>query len=225
MSIRISSLEAYGHLTEVRHLLQQTNDQRGFTIIRSSSDSLPIITWRGNSSNSGIKSITMTGERISSLGSPVRKAQKPLTTKLPSRPPTYRNVKVYEISTTVSNMINTGLSLDLSNISPKSNNRLEYAEKITGIVNTPTQTPTKKKTDGAEPHSLATSTPRTRNGSVMKGTFDKNHKLQAVSLLGIRAYARCQSHEAQSEASNELMKRTAQDQDCTRSPLSHTPYT
>ena len=179
--------EAFGHLTEIRHLLRQTNDRRVFTIIRSSSDSLPIITWRGNSSNSGIKSITMTGERISSLGSPVRKAQKPLTTKLPSRPPTYRNVKVYEISTTVSNMINTGLSLDLSNISPKSNNRLEYAEKITGIVNTPTQTPTKKKTDGAEPHSLATSTPRTRNGGVMKGTFDKNHKLQAVLFLGILA--------------------------------------
>ena len=30
----------------------------------------------------------------------------------------------------------------------------------------------------------------------MKGTFDKNHKLQAVSLLGIRAYARCQSHKS-----------------------------
>ena len=79
--------EAFGHLTEIRHLLRQTDDRRVFTIIRSSSDSLPIITWRGNSSNSGIKSITMTGERISSLGSPVRKAQKPLTTKLPSRPP------------------------------------------------------------------------------------------------------------------------------------------
>ena len=102
-------------------------------------------------------------------------------------------------------MINTGLSLDLSNISPNSNTRLEYAEKITGIVNTPTRTLTNKKNDGSEPQPLATSTPHTRNGGVMKGTFDKNHKLQAVSLLGIRAYARCQSHEAQSEASNELM--------------------
>ena len=151
-----------------------------FTIIRSSSDSLPIITWRGNSSNSDIKSITMTGKRISSFGSPVKKAQRPLTTELPSRPPTHRNVKVDETSTTVLNMINTGLSLDLSTISPKSNTRLEYAEKITGIVNTPTQILTDKKNDGTEPQPLATSKPRTHNGGVRKGTFDKNHNFRRI---------------------------------------------
>ena len=47
--------EAFGHLTEIRHLLQQTNDRRVFSIIRSSSDLLPIITWRSNSTNSDIK--------------------------------------------------------------------------------------------------------------------------------------------------------------------------
>ena len=52
--------EAFGHLTEIRHLLQQTNDRRVFSIIRSSSDWLPIITWRGTSTNSDIKSMTDT---------------------------------------------------------------------------------------------------------------------------------------------------------------------
>ena len=170
--------EAFDHLTEVRHLLQQTNDRRVFTIIRSSSDSLPIIMWRGNRSDSDITSISMTGERISSFGSPAKKAQKSLTTKLPNRPPTNRNVKVYGISTTVLNMINTGLSLDLSNISPKSNNRLEYAENITGIVNTSIQTPTKEKNDSTETHSPATTPTRTRYGGVRKGTFDRQHNFR-----------------------------------------------
>ena len=167
--------EAFGHLTEVRHLLRQTNNRRVFTIIRSSSDLLPIITWRGNSSNSDIKSIKMTGERISSFGSPLKRAQQPLTTQLPNRPPMHRSVKVYGTSTTVLNMINTGLSLDLSNISPNSNTRLDYAERITGIVNTPTRTLTNKKNDDSETQPLATSTPCTCNGGVRKGIFDKNH--------------------------------------------------
>ena len=102
-------------------------------------------------------------------------------------------------------MIDTDLSLNLSNISPNSNNKLDYAERITEIIKHANPNHNKQEEQYSEPLPLATSTPRTRNGSVMKGTFDKNHKLQAVSLLGIRAYARCQSHEAQSEASNELM--------------------
>ena len=93
-------------------------------------------------------------------------------------------------------MIDTDLSLNLSNISPGKNH---WNRKHANPNHN------KQEEQYSEPLPLATSTPRTRNGSVMKGTFDKNHKLQAVSLLGIRAYARCQSHEAQSEASNELM--------------------
>ena len=170
--------EAFGHLTEVRHLLQQTNDRRVFTIIRSSSDSLPIITWRGNSSDPNITSFNMTGKRVSSLGSPTQRAQLPLSTKLPKGPPTKRNVKVYGISTTVLNMINAGLSLDLSNISPTSNNRLEYAENITGIVNTPIQAPTKEENDSFETHTPATTPTRTRYGGVRKGTFDRQHNFR-----------------------------------------------
>ena len=170
--------EAFGHLTEIRHLLQQTNDRRVFTIIRSSSDSLPIITWRGNSLDSNITSFNVTEKRISSLGSPTKKAQLPLSTKLPNRPPTKRNVKVYGISTTVLNMINTGLSLDLSNISPTSNNRLEYAENITGTVNTPIQAPTREENDSFETHTPATTPTRTRYGGVRKGTFDRQHNFR-----------------------------------------------
>ena len=148
-----------------------------FTIIRSSSDSLPIITWRSNSSNSDIKSITLTGKRTSSSGIPLKEAQQPLI-QLPNRPPTHRSVKVYETSTTVMNMINTGLSLNLSNISPNSNNRLDYAERITGIVNTPIRTIENKKDDDPETPPLATSTPCTRNGGMRKGIFDKNHRFR-----------------------------------------------
>ena len=53
---------------------------------------------------------------------------------------------------------------------------------------------TNKKNYDSEPLPLATSTPRTRSGGVMKGTFDKKHRLRAVSFLGIRACARCQSY-------------------------------
>ena len=167
--------EAFGHLTEIRHLLRQNDNRWVFTIIRSSSDSLPITTWRGNSSNSDIKSIKMTVKRISSSGNPLRKTLQPLTTELPNRPPTHRSVKVYETTSTVLTMISAGLSLNLSNISPNSNNRMEYAETITGIVNTPTRTPTNKKDDDYENQPLATSTPSTRNCGVRKGVFDKNH--------------------------------------------------
>ena len=170
--------EAFSHLTEIRHLLQQTNDRRVFSIIRSSSDSLPIITWRGNSTNSDIRSITMEGKRTPTSGTQVKKAQQPLTTKLLSRPPTNRSVKVNRIPTTALTMINTGLSLDLSDISPNSTNRLEYAERITGVINTPTQILSDKKDPGTEPQPLATSTPRTHNGGVRKWTFDKNHNFR-----------------------------------------------
>merc|ERR1712016_190607 len=87
-----------------------------------------------------IKSVKLTGKRISSPGNPLKGAQLPLNIQLPYRPPTHRSVKVYETSTTVLNMIDTDLSLNLSNISPNSNNRLNYAERITGIVNTPITT-------------------------------------------------------------------------------------
>ena len=76
--------EAFGHLTEVRHLLRQTNDQRVFTIIRSSSDSLPIINWRGNSSHSNVDSIKPTGKRISSSGSPIKEAHQSSKIQLPN---------------------------------------------------------------------------------------------------------------------------------------------
>jgi hypothetical protein len=79
--------EAFDHLTEVRHLLQQSNDRRVFTTIRSSSDSLPIITWRGNSLNSDTTSFNMAEDRVSSIGNPIQQAHFPLATKLPKGPP------------------------------------------------------------------------------------------------------------------------------------------
>ena len=51
-----------------------------------------------------------------------------------------------------------------------SGNRLDYAEKITGNVNTPS-----KKKDDSENPPIATSTPNTLNGGVRQGIFDKNH--------------------------------------------------
>ena len=141
-----------------------------FTIIRSSSDSLPIINWRGNSLRSNVNSIKPTGNRMPSSGSPIKEALQAPKIQLPNRPPTYRSVKVYEISTTVQNKSNAGLSLDLSNLFHNSNNRLDYAEKITGDVNTPI-----KKKDEYEIPPTATSTPNTRNGGVRQGIFDKNH--------------------------------------------------
>ena len=88
-------------------------------------------------------------------------------------PPTYRNNKVYEVSTTVQCKIDAGLSLDLSNLFQTSNNRLDYAEKITGDLNTPN----KKKNDPESP-TITNSTPNTRNGGVRKGIFDKNHNFR-----------------------------------------------
>ena len=62
-------------------------------------------------------------------------------------------------------MINAGLSLDLSNFFPKSNNRLDYAEKITGNVNTPS-----KKKDDSENPPIATSTPNTLPADLFGGS-------------------------------------------------------
>ena len=169
--------EAFDHLTEVRHLLQQSNDRRVFTIIRSSSDSLPIITWRGNNLDSDTTSFNMAEDRVSSIGNPIQKAHSPLATKLPKGPPTKRNVKVYGISTT-RNMINAGLSLDLSNIFPTSNNRLGYTKNITEIVDTPIEAPTNEEKNSYETHIPATTPTRTRYGGVRKGTFDKQHNFR-----------------------------------------------
>jgi hypothetical protein len=119
----------------------------------------------------------MTEKRGSSLGNPIQKAQLPLSTKLPKGPPTKRNVKVYGISTTL-NMINAGLSLDLSNIFPTSNNRLEYTENITEIVDTPIEAPTKEENNSSETHIPATTPTRTRYGGVRKGTFDRQHNFR-----------------------------------------------
>ena len=49
-------------------------------------------------------------------------------------------------------MIDTDLSLNLSNISPNSNNRLDHAERITGIVNTPIRNITNKKNNTPNPY-------------------------------------------------------------------------
>ena len=106
------TLEAFGHLTEVRHLLRQTNDRRVFTIIRSSSDSIPIINWRDNSSHSNVYSIKPTRKRISSLGHPPKERQLSPKIRLPNRPPTYRSNKVYEVSTTVQRKIDEALTTD-----------------------------------------------------------------------------------------------------------------
>ena len=58
--------------------------------------------------------------------------------ELPNRPPTHRSVKVYGTSTAVlKTMINTGLSLNISNTSLNPNTNLEQTERITGIINTP----------------------------------------------------------------------------------------
>ena len=166
--------EAAGHLAEIRYLLQQTNDRRVFTLVRSSSDSLPITTWRGNSANSDIESITMDGRRASTPGHPPKTQQTPITRSL-TGPPTYRNVKVNQDPTDAMSMINAGLSLNLSNTSSRSTSRLEYAERLTGSVDTPERN-TKKK--GTETHQTATSTPITRNGGVRQGIFDKGHNFR-----------------------------------------------
>ena len=79
--------EAFGHLTEVRHLLRQTNDRRVFTIIRSTSDSLPIINWRGNSPHSNVDSLKPSGKRISSSESQLQKLINPLRYNCLTGPP------------------------------------------------------------------------------------------------------------------------------------------
>ena len=167
------TLEAFGHLTEIRHLLRQTNDRRVFTIIRSSSDSIPIINWKNISSHSNSNSTMPAKERTSSLGHPPEERQQPSKIQLPNRPPTYRNTKVHEVSTTVQRKIDAGLSLDLSNLFQTTNNRLDYAERITGNSNTPN-----KKTNDPESPTITNSTPNTRNGGVRKGIFDKNHNFR-----------------------------------------------
>ena len=167
------TLEAFGHLTEIRHLLRQTNDRRVFTIIRSSSDSIPIINWKNKNSYSDANSTIPAKERTSSRGYPPEEQQQPSKIQLPNRPPTYRNNKVYEVSTTVQCKINAGLSLDLSNLFQTSNNRLDYAEKITGDSCTPT-----KKKNNPESPTITNSTPNTRYGGVRKGIFDKNHNFR-----------------------------------------------
>merc|ERR1712086_862245 len=45
--------KAFNYSFEIRHLLKRTIDSRIFSIIRASSDSLPIISWRDNKANSG----------------------------------------------------------------------------------------------------------------------------------------------------------------------------
>ena len=99
-----------------RHLLRQTNDRRVFTIIRSSSDSIPVIKWKNESSHSDANSTILAKERTSSLGHPPEEQQQSSKIQLPNRPPTYRSNKVYEVSTTVQCKIDAGLSLDLSNL-------------------------------------------------------------------------------------------------------------
>ena len=49
---------------------------------------------------------------------------------------------------------------------------------LTGIINTPNQIPTDEKDAGTEPQPLDTSTPRTRNGGVRKGSYDKHHNFR-----------------------------------------------
>ena len=85
--------------------------------------------------------------------------------------PVIRDVDTYSDPAVTMTMINTGLSLDLSHTSPSLSPRLEYAEKITGPVESPKR---KAKKKNSETRTVATDTPRsTRNGGVRKGIFDK----------------------------------------------------
>ena len=169
--------EAFDHLIEIRHLLRQTTDRRIFSIIRSSSDSLPNITWRGNKVNSETNSLTMKTVNTSDRGTIERKKQPKSTPTLLSTPLTNRNDQVnrttpLELSSL--RMINTGLSLNLSHASlPSSTHRLKYTEELTR--NTDTPHPIDTGTNEVNTPGEATTTPRTRNGGVRKGKFDRNH--------------------------------------------------
>ena len=163
--------KAAGHLAELRYLLQQTNDRHVFTIVRSSSDSLPITKWRGNNANFKLESIKTDRERQSSLGNEIQQKRIPPTTILQTGHSVIRDVDTYSDPAVTMTMISTGLSLDLSHTSPRLSPRMEYAEKITGSVESPKP---KAKKKNSETHTVATDTPRTtRNGGVRKGIFDK----------------------------------------------------
>ena len=165
--------EAFDHLIEIRHLLRQTTDRRIFSIIRSSSDLLPNITWRGNKVNSETNSLTMKTINTSDRGTIERKKQPKPTPTLLSTPPTNRNDQVnrttpLELSSL--RMINTGLSLNLSHASlPSSTHRLKYAEELTKITDMPQ--PIDRETNEVNTLGETTTTPRTRNGGVRKGKF------------------------------------------------------
>ena len=174
--------KAFNYLFEIRHLLKQTIDNRIFSIIRASSDSLPIISWRGNKANSGTNKLTM-GTITALDRSPTEGNQRPLPTPTStSRPPTYRSNRVNNntpLSLSISHMISTGLSLNLDHEnSPSSTPRLEYAKGITSTTDTPLETPIDTVTDEVNTYQQATSSPRTRNGGVRQGTFDKHHNFR-----------------------------------------------
>ena len=163
--------KAAGHLAELRYLLQQTNDRHVFSIVRSSSDSLPITQWRGNNAKSELETVT-TGRKQSPIhrGTTQRKRIPP-NTNLQTGHPVIRDVDTYSNPDVAMTMINTGLSLDLSHTTSRLSPRLEYAEKITGSVESPKH---KAKKKSSETRTVATDTPRTtRNGGVRKGIFDK----------------------------------------------------
>ena len=163
--------KAAGHLAELRYLLQQTNDRHVFTIVRSSSDSLPITKWRGNNANFKLESIRTDREQQSTPGDEIQQKRTPPATNLQTGHSVIRDVDTYSDPAVTMTMINTGLSLDLSHTSPRLSPRMEYAEKITGSVESPKP---KAKKKNSETHNVATDTPRTtRNGGVRKGIFDK----------------------------------------------------
>ena len=169
--------EAFDHLIKIRHLLKQTTDCRIFSIIRSSSDLLQSTTWRGNKVNSGTNSLIMDTIGALDRNTIERKKQpKPAPTSL-SKPPTNRNDQVNSITPLALSsllMINTGLSLNLSHASsPSSTPRLKYPEELTRITDTPQ--PIDTETNEVNTLGETTTTPRTRNGGVRKGKFDRNH--------------------------------------------------
>ena len=163
--------KAAGHLAELRYLLQQTNDRHVFSIVRSSSDSLPITKWRGNNANFKLEATRMDRKQQSTIGIETYQKRTPPTTHLQPGQSEIRDVDTYLDPVVTMTMINTGLSLDLSHTSPNISPRLKYAEKITGPVESPKR---KAKKKNSETHTVATDTPRTtRNGGVRKGIFDK----------------------------------------------------
>ena len=128
---------------------------------------------------SGTKSFIM--DTIFALDlSTIERKQRPMPapTSL-SRPPTNRSNQVNNytpLTLSMLHMINTGLSLNLDHTSSSdSTPRLEYAEGITGIINTPLNTPIDTVTNEVNTHEEATTTPKTRNGGVRKGKFDRHH--------------------------------------------------